>query len=352
MATAPATTVINGRYLVLKELGEGGMGRVFLVEDTHRGGALLALKTILPETANEEFLERFRIEFAQLAKLRHPSIASAHDFGRIANTRKHFFTTDFIRGIDLFKGTGQASVDQILDITTQLLKGLDFIHSHGFLHNDLKPSNILLEPLSLSKQKGEHGNLMKLEATVFGVAGRVKIIDFGLLSQENVAWDKVMGTPGYLSPERISCEAADRRSDLYSLGTVLYLLFARKPPFQIKDVRSLLRMHLEAPPPNLLERCPALPRAVADLIHRLLQKDPCERFESAGAALKFLAEALGWDKNTLEMRAKTPEITSGSLFERGTELALLEQCFRTVTGEAASDCPSLVVEGPAGVGKT
>ena len=94
MATAPATTVINGRYLVLKELGEGGMGRVFLVEDTHHGGALLALKTILPETANEEFLERFRIEFAQLAKLRHPSIAAYYFLMLVENgkmERAHSF---------------------------------------------------------------------------------------------------------------------------------------------------------------------------------------------------------------------------------------------------------------------
>jgi tetratricopeptide (TPR) repeat protein len=351
MATVPASTLINGRFLVLKELGEGGMGRVFLVEDTCRDGALLAFKMILPETANEEFLQRFRVEFAQLAKLRHPSLASAHDFGRLAGSRKHFFTTDFVPGIDLFKATAHASADQILDITTQLLRGLDFIHSHGFLHNDLKPSNILLEPLSKGEQPGEPGNLMRLEATVFGVAGRVKIIDFGLLSQENVAWERIMGTPGYLSPERISCDAADRRSDLYSLGCILYLLCARNPVFENRDVRALLKMHLEAPPPQLLKHCPALPPPLAELTHRLLQKDPRERFESAGAALRFLTEALGWDKNNLEMRAKTPEISAGSLFERGTELTLLEHRFRALTG-AAGDCPCVVVEGPAGIGKT
>ncbi len=151
--------VINRRYNVKGKLGQGGMGMVYLVEDTHRDDLPMALKTMISTDIDQKFLNSFRQEFSELAKLRHPNVAAAYDFGRISETQEHFFTTEFVDGTDLFKGTKKASFDQILDITTQLLRGLDFIHKHGLLHNDLKPANVLLANASVDGESRGRGDI-------------------------------------------------------------------------------------------------------------------------------------------------------------------------------------------------
>jgi serine/threonine protein kinase/tetratricopeptide (TPR) repeat protein len=348
---AEAPPLINGRYRVLRELGRGGMGQVYLVEDTHRENLTLALKTILAKSDDARFLEDFKIEFSELAKLSHPNVAAAYDFGTIAGTRECFFTTEFVRGVELFQGTDKLNLDQLLDITAQLLRGLEFIHSLGLLHNDLKPQNVLLEARAGSKDTGGRGDMKRLEATIFGLAGRVKLIDFGLLSGENVAWQRIRGTPRYVSPERIRLQPADRRSDLYSLGCVLYVLFARRPPFSSKDTRALLKMHLESPPPPITGFRADLPAPVVQLIHRLLEKRREDRYESAQAALRFLGGALGWDASIFEQSAKTPEVVAGSLLFRENEVRFLEEAFEEAArGEAKS--PAVCIEGAEGVGKS
>ncbi|HVR76385.1 MAG TPA: protein kinase [Planctomycetota bacterium] len=357
MSTSPSSELttatgpyINGRYRVVKQLGRGGMGHVLLVEDMHLDNRQLALKTILPQTRPNDFLERFRVEFTGLTKLRHPNIAAAHDFGRISTSKEHFFTSEYIQGVDFYTGTRDSTVDELLDITIQVLSGLDFIHSHGFLHNDLKPQNLLLESLAPSPVKDGRDDFQKLEAAVLGAARKVKIIDFGLLSGENVAWDRILGTPRFLSPERIQCRAADRRSDLYSFGVLLHLLFARVSPFQASDVKAILKMHLHTKPPSLARPRPDLPLAIIRLVDKLLEKVPDDRFESAAAALRFLRESLG----TAEAPAagsKPREIVAGSLFGRAVELSVIERAFAAASS-LASECPAIEILGAAGVGKT
>src|SRR5262245_52905699 len=171
-------STINERYRVIRELGQGGMGRVYLVEDARLGNRLLALKTILPDETTREVLECLRAEFRELSRLRHPNLATAHDFGCIAGVGDYFFTTDFIDGVNLLIGTARSSVDQLLEIFRQLLRGLDFIHSHGLLHNDLKPSNLLLEAAHARTLPGGREGIAALEGAVFGTSGTVKIIDF------------------------------------------------------------------------------------------------------------------------------------------------------------------------------
>ncbi len=341
---------INHRYRVIRELGRGGMGRVLLVEDTHLENRKMALKTILPGAATAEFVERFRVEFTGLAKLSHPNIASTYDFGQIEETREHFFTTAFVRGVDVLQGTADSNADHLVSVMQQTLRGLDFVHSHGLLHNDLKASNILLEAPTNGGAGDKSGGLAKLEAAVFGTAGTVKLIDFGLLSAENTAWNKVYGTPRYLSPERIRCAKADRRSDLYSAGIVFYLLCARVFPFKAPDTPTLLRMHLETPAPSLARHRQDLPAAIVRLVDGLLGKKPEERFSSAAEALKFLGEAMK-PSSAREARARTPEITPGSLVHRETQLRFLEDRFRAAASGAAGDS-CVALEGPQGSGKT
>ncbi len=343
-------STINNRYRVVRELARGGMGRVFLVEDTHFGDRKMALKTMLPGVTSPEFLERFRVEFAGLAKLTHPNIAAAYDFGQIAATGEHFFTSELISGVDLYSGTVDASVDQLLSVITQLLRGLDFIHSHKLLHNDLKPSNILLEPAAQVATSHGGSSLTKLEGAVFGRASQVRLIDFGLLSAENTAWGKLLGTPHYMSPERIRCVTADRRSDLYSAGVVIYTICAHSLPFNAQKTSEYLKKHLEEQPPSLALKRPDLPRPVVDLVDRLLRKSPDERFASADAAIKFVDESLS-STSVVEVRTSVKGLAAGSLVGREEEVKVLESLLdKAVKGESESPCG--VVEGAPGSGKT
>jgi len=341
---------INNRYRVIRDLARGGMGRVCLVEDTRLEDRRMALKTLLPHVTSPEFVERLRTEFAALAKLRHVNIAAAYDFGRVAETGEHFFTTEFIRGVDLYTGTVDATVDQLIDVVAQLLRGLEFIHSHGLLHNDLKPNNVLLERFDEGLPAGSLGNLSRLEATVYGSLGRVKLIDFGLLSAEGTSWEKILGTPYYMSPERIRCQPADRRSDLYSAGVLLYTVCTRVPPFHSEDQQLLLQMHLESPVPSLAARRQDFPDYLVRLIEKLLAKAPENRFESADAGLRFLERARS-EQSPSEIRPRTAAISTGSLFHRQEELSLLEASFRKAESRML-DVPCVVLEGPSGCGKS
>lgn len=347
---APQSELINNRYRVLRELGRGGMGCVYLVEDLGFKTRPTALKKILPDAASSEFLKRFRIEFLNLSKLTHPSLTAAYDFGQIKGTREHFFTTAFVEGVDLLEGTRDATVDQLVDIITQTLSGMEFLHSHGLLHNDLKPANILLERLPETTSATGPEDLTRLEAVVSGRTGSVKIIDFGLLSAEHAVSDQVLGTPRYIAPERIRRLAADRRSDLYSLGMLFYVLCAREHPFGEASGRELLRMQLDTEPASLGERCPELPGVLVELVARLLRKDPHDRFDTAALALEFLHQGLGLAQSA-PTRSRSSDLDPGSLMFRDEQLQLLVERFRETAG-SDSTSPCVLIQGASGSGKT
>lgn len=347
--STPART-INGRYKVIRELGRGGMGQVLLVADSRRDFQELALKTLLATATDPDFIDRFRTEFAGLARLRHANISAAFDFGKIAGEDAHFFTSEYVPGVDLGKGSQGARLDLLLDLIFQVLRGLEFIHSHGLLHNDLKPQNILIARPDADTIDAAAGSIHRLEASVFGSAGQVKIIDFGLLSAENVAWGKILGSVRFISPERIRCQKADRRSDLYSLGVVLYWLFARRCPFEDRDARAILKLHLERPAPSLAERAKGVPPAIVDLVARLLKKRPEDRFASAAEALSFLeAELPANGARGSERRGR--QLDRADLWGREDELRRLQDGYLAAvsTPQAAV---GWVVSGPSGIGKT
>jgi len=341
-------SMINNRYRIVRELGAGGMGRVFLVEDTNRKNIRLALKTLLQKTRDKVFLDSFMAEFNELAKVSHPNVAAAYDFGLIAKTKEFFFTTEFIPGKELQDVAATASCDKLINLTAQILRGLHFLHEHGLLHNDLKPANILVADREESRKDQARGDLASLEEKIYGLAGQVKLIDFGLLSREHVAWKNIRGTARYISPERVLCKPADRRSDLYSVGGLLYYLFSGRHLFQAKDSRDLLLKHVrEAPRPFTSEK--AIPQPVIDLIQKLIEKNPKDRFPSAQAALDFLGDGLGWNERQ-GRRSKTPEIAAGKLLFRDRELSVLRKSFDAVArGKGAQN---ILVRGAEGVGKT
>ncbi len=343
-------SVINGRYKVIRELGQGGMGCVYLVEDQHRKNQRLALKTLLLGDADPRTIDRFSIELLGLARLRHPNIASAYDLGQIGGTSNYFFTTEFVDGVDLFRATLTASTRQIVDLFAQTLRGLELIHSSGFLHNDLKPGNILVElapkPARKPARPAPGSALMGAELPI----GRVKIIDFGLFAAEKACWENLLGTPQFLSPERIRGQTTDRRSDLYSLGMIFYLLFARTLPFNSRDSDAILAMHLDTQPPSLSFFRPDMPIELVTLIEKLLRKDPSDRFQSAAETLAHLEEVSQRGLGAPD-GPRSPQLAAGELFGRISELIALEESFCTASA-AMTDAPCIVLRGPSGIGKT
>ncbi len=358
-ASSTASTVdrdfINGRYRVLKELGRGGMGQVYLVEDEVRDGQRMALKTLLPESTDDMVRAGFRDEFAELAKVRHPNLAAAFDFGHVTGTRESFFTTEFIDGVELMKGVKNASVTQLTQVTAQFLHGLDFLHDLELIHNDLKPANILLENESAGPSGDwddeDSADLSKLESLAYGRCGCVKIIDFGLICREHTQCEKILGTVRYMSPERIQRAPADRRSDLYSAGVVIFTLFARRLPFQDKDLRELLRKHVQEPPPPLESLRRDLPPVIPQIVHRLLEKRPENRFNRASEVLDLLGRSLGWHDAPEVSRWNGKRLSAGSLLHRSKELEELEGYYDAARA-GKGVVRSVTVEGCAGTGKS
>ena len=345
----PGTT-INGRYKVLREIGQGGVGRVYLVEDAGRDRQRLALKTLLPDTGNMRSAEKFFLEFAGLTRLRHPNISSACDFGRVAGSSSYFFTTEYVDGVDLYSGTADAELPQLVDLIAQTLRGLEFIHSHGFLHNDLKPSNILIEKCASPAPSSSQRATCDAPPSRTRSLGRVKIIDFGLFTADKTAWVDLLGTPQFLSPERIQGVPTDRRSDLYSLGVIVYLLLARQFPFEDSDTEVILREQLVAAFPSIATLRPNLPPPLVDLTAKLLQKLPEDRFQSAAEALRFLEREVDGNEEAAG-KHRPAGLVTGGLIEREKELISLEESFCTACA-MASETSAVIVEGPEGVGKT
>src|SRR5215470_843275 len=142
----PAERLINQRYAVVRLLGEGGMGTVSLVRDTYQGGRLVALKVLRPEGLDADSIELFKDEFRSMARLRHPNLAEVYDFGTLDGDGRHFLTMEYVTGEDLPRRPRETLAAQFDGLAVQCLRALDYIHSRGLLHNDVKPQNIMIHP--------------------------------------------------------------------------------------------------------------------------------------------------------------------------------------------------------------
>src|SRR5262245_59737465 len=260
-------------YRILQKVGEGGMGVVYAAWDS-RLKRKVALK-VLPEplAADPARLERFQREAEAVAALNHPNIVTIYSVEESDGTR--FLTMEMVEGVSLdhVVAAGGMRVPQLLDIGIALSDALSAAHERGIIHRDLKPANVMLAK-----------------------DGRVKVLDFGLAKLAEVATGDVsqmatrkasitevgvLGTAPYMSAEQLRAEPVDHRTDLFSLGVVLYELATGRRPFVAKSAAELVSAILREPPVPVTEVRQELPRHLGRIIMRCLQKDLRERSQSA-----------------------------------------------------------------------
>jgi eukaryotic-like serine/threonine-protein kinase len=276
---------LQGTYTIERELGRGGMATVYLAQDL-RHDRPVALKVLLPELASTLGPERFQREIRLAARLQHPHILTVHDSGETAG--QLWFTMPFVEGESLrdrLRRERQIPIDDALRIATEAARGLDYAHQHGIVHRDIKPENILLT---------RDGSTLVAD---FGIARALAGDEH--LTQTGLS----MGTPAYMSPEQASGDKnIDARTDVYSLGTVLYEMLAGEAPFTGPTTQAIIARRLTEPVPSVRRLRPNVPESVDEAIRRSLAPIPADRFGSVADLARALAP-------TPSVGAKTQVVT-------------------------------------------
>jgi serine/threonine-protein kinase len=255
-------TLFDGRYRIQRKLGAGGMADVYLAEDQELGRRV-AIKILNARHGNDDqFIERFRREAKNAAALNHPNIVSIYDRGEAEDT--YYIAMEFLDGRtlkELIVGRGAAPINVAIEYARQILSALRFAHRHGIVHRDIKPHNVLVD--------GE---------------GRVKVTDFGIAragTSQMTETGSIVGTAQYLSPEQARGGEVDPRSDLYSLGIVLYELLTGKTPFDGETPVEIAMKHLSTAPKPPSKLRSDIPPELDMVVLRALAKNPDDRYQSA-----------------------------------------------------------------------
>jgi tetratricopeptide (TPR) repeat protein len=287
------------------------MGAVYLALDAEKGGEMIALKKVHGDAAGRRQVAMLRNEFRALAPWRHPNLLRVHDFEIDRETSESFYTCEFVAGHGweaVARDTGidgRRRLERFLDLLVQVLRGLAFFHARGLVHGDIKPDNVLAGGVSAGG--GDAGSAEDWRTTDAPL--RATVIDFGLARKEGTGGgEKVFGTPYYVAPETILGGAVDRRTDLYSLGVVLYQLVTGELPFRGESNVAILRSHVDREPAPPVDLEPRLPAELGDIVLRLLRKRPEERYQDATEVIEDLNRALGFS-----FPLETPETTRASI---------------------------------------
>jgi tetratricopeptide (TPR) repeat protein len=300
VSAAPAALLrtLQDRYLFERELGSGGMATVYLARDLQRG-VLVAVKVLRPELVPLLGAARFAREIRITASLRHPNILPVLDSGEAEGV--YFYVTPFVDGeslAQLLEREEQLSIEEALDIACQIADALETAHAKGFVHRDIKPSNILLsaDPAEGAATRRRHAVL-----TDFGIARAVDVATAEKLTESGMA----LGTPAYMSPEQSGCSHIDGRSDIYSLGCVVFEMLAGSPPFTGPTPLSVRARHAVDPPPPLRTVRTTVSPALEQAVDKALAKVPADRFHSAAEfaqALTASCRPLSWWRRLLLWR--------------------------------------------------
>jgi tetratricopeptide (TPR) repeat protein len=343
-------TLLRDRYRLDAKLGEGGMGIVYRAHDNLLDRPV-AVKTLTPALFGEEGARRLVREAQSAARLNHPNVVSIYD--AVEEGGQFAIVMELVEGQTL-RELLPVPIGRLVEITIQVLEGLEYAHTQGIVHRDIKPENIVVT-----------------------ADGTAKLMDFGLARSEGrsrlTQTGIVVGTVAYLAPEQALGGQVDGRSDLYALGAVVYEAVSGRPPFESEDPISVITQHINVPPVAPHWHNPAVPEALERIILKLLAKDPARRYQSAQEALDALTAArtgvarkgeassagriLGAAEATAAPSAREkfagPELVQrlgrSPLVGRDAELTLLKELIdRTITGQGGV----VLLAGPLGVGKT
>jgi hypothetical protein len=285
------------RYLLESPVSKGGMATVWKARDEvlARTVAVKILHSHLAE--DSEFLERFRREALAAARLTHPNIVSIYDTGSEVSgeEERHFIVMEYCAGGTLgevLADQGTLPPERVVGIGESICEALGYAHSHGVVHRDVKPANVLISE-----------------------GGTLKVADFGIakaafVQKEITTTGLILGTVTYLSPEQGRGEEPDARSDLYSLGIVLYELAVGRPPFKEETQLATAMAHIKQPPPPLRAYKAGIPRQLEAAIMTALEKDPRERYGSAEEMRTALAMAAGGARDTAVIATPSPQLGS------------------------------------------
>jgi serine/threonine protein kinase len=273
---------LASKYLIEKLISRGGMGSVYLGKHVLMEKTV-AIKVLRPSLAlDDDVVRRFSREAKAASRISHPHAVSVTDFGESENGVV-FLVMEYLDGLtlkDAIRNAGPMKLDRVVEIVRQVAGALDAAHDQGVVHRDLKSDNIMLSETN----GGEWAKVLD-----FGIA---KIQQSESYDAEITAANLVIGTPQYMSPEQCSHSTTiDARSDVYSLGIILYEMLAGKLPFTGESPTVIMMKQVQDPPPSILESRPDLPLAVSAVIARALAKQPTDRQQSAGELSRELAEA-------------------------------------------------------------
>jgi serine/threonine-protein kinase len=299
----PIGMIVDGKYDICQRVAAGGVGTVYRAR--HRfTGRQVALKLLNEQYTRDKIMsERFLREAKAAAEIGHPNIVEVVDAG-VDEAVGVYVAFDFLEGLDLADAYRRKllSIRQILDVGDGVLDALAAAHQAGIIHRDIKPPNIFLLP-------GEHGSFS------------VRVLDFGAAKRQKVSVEEslttfgtVIGTPAYMSPEQASGQSVDPRTDIWSVGAVLFRGLAERPPFAERNPSLLLACIIRDTAPSLAEFRPDLPMELISVIDKSLARDPAHRWPSAQAMREALMQARASVSGAVA--TMTPEQLSASYVRR------------------------------------
>ena len=263
--------IIAERYEIVSKIGTGGMADVYKAMD-HKLNRFVAVKVLKPEFREDAtFVKKFRSEAQAAAGLTHPNIVNVFDVGDDEGV--YYIVMELIEGITLkeyISKKGKLSVKEATSIAIQVSMGLEAAHSHGIVHRDVKPQNIMLQ-----------------------ADGSIKMMDFGIArfsrAQSQTVSDKAIGSVHYISPEQAKGDHTDARTDIYSVGVMMYEMLSGKLPFDGTGAVSIAIMQISEKPKPLAEVAPNIPVGLRQITEKAMEKDPADRYQSAQEMLDAIA---------------------------------------------------------------
>jgi serine/threonine protein kinase len=380
--------IVNTRFESLRKVGEGGMGTVYKVFDRVES-RIVALKVLKTEAQGgreeaELAVRRFKREFRSAQRFRHPHIAAVYELFPGTPT---YFTMEYVEGVPIHRffgvetpveGTGagkalnsRSRLDRLSTVLRQILSALAHIHRHAIVHRDLKPDNILVAPEGTGLP-GPGGRLpLASEPWLSFPRPQVKLLDFGLakektLSERLTKTGVILGSVDFLSPEQAVGARLDERSDLYSLGVILYQILSGRLPFWDEDVLKTLLKHVHEEAPPIRSFNPGVDPRFEHLTLKLLRKDPDERVPGAEECARFLDEMKGRNARPRQASialqaallpgrgfaasADTAVHPSSPFVGRSAELSILKKQLRALKAEGRGGF--VLISGETGIGKS